>query len=178
MLKLSEPVLVKKNKFRDSRGYFYEAYNKKSFKKTLNINENFVQDNISFSKKGVIRGLHFQTNKPQGKFVSVIIGKIFDIIVDIRPNSKNFLKKYTFNLDGVHNYSLWVPPGFAHGFQSLANETIVFYKCTNFYSPNSEKTVIFNDPELNIKWPLKNFSISKKDKKGITLNKLFKNSLS
>ena len=116
---LQEPIIYNKKLFPDERGYFFELYNKQYLKDEIGIKNIFVQDNISISKRGVIRGLHFQSPCPQGKLISVIRGKIFDIIIDLRKKSKNFLKKYEYELDHKKNQSLWVPPGFAHGFQSL-----------------------------------------------------------
>jgi len=169
-----EPIIYKKPLFSDNRGYFFEMYNYTTLKKEHKITSLFVQDNVSFSKKGVIRGLHFQNPKAQGKLISVLSGKIFDVIIDLRKKSKNFLKKYEFKLDEKENHSLWVPEGFAHGFQALKDKTIILYKCTNIYSPQNEKTIIFNDPDLNINWPLSGFSLSKKDMNGLLVSKLLK----
>jgi dTDP-4-dehydrorhamnose 3,5-epimerase len=154
--------LIKYKKFRDERGYFFELYNKK--KKIIN---NFKQINISQSKRGVIRGLHYQTRNPQAKLIIVLKGKIFDVCVDLRKNSKTFGKSFFYNLDHNKEYSLFVPEGFAHGFYSYSNDTLICYLTSDYYNPRFEKTLIWNDPNLNILWPhSKNIKISAKDKKG------------
>lgn len=172
-MKKTKPILYKKKSFKDSRGEFYELYNEKFMLKNFELKEKFKQDNISISNKGVIRGLHYQSKKPQGKLISVLSGSIYDVIVDIRPYSNDFLKKFIYRLDSIKSESLWVPPGFAHGFQALSRNTIVHYKCNNYYSPETEYTILWSDPDLNIKWPLKPTKISKKDLLGKSLKQLF-----
>ena len=125
---------------------------------------------MSFSKKNVIRGLHIQTINSQGKFISVLKGKIFDVAIDLRKNSKTFGKVYKCILSEKNNTSIYVPPGFAHGFQALENENYIVYSCTKYRNKKSETTIKFDDKELNIKWPIKKFIISAKDKKGISLS--------
>ena len=173
-MKEAKPTLYKKISFKDSRGEFYELYNEKTILKELGLKEKFKQDNISISKKGVIRGLHYQTKKPQGKLISVLNGSIYDVIVDIRPHSTQFLKKFIYKLDSNKCKSLWVPPGFAHGFQALSANTIVHYKCNNYYSPETERTIIWSDTYLNIKWPIKITKISSKDRLGKSIRHLFR----
>ena len=154
------PKLYHNNLFKDNRGYFMETYKKKS------SNFNFVQDNLSYSKKGVIRGLHYQYKYPQTKLLSVIKGKIFDVAVDIRKKSKNFGKVYKYILNDNINNQLLIPRGFAHGFQCLSSDVIIYYKCDNFYAAKDQYGIVFNDNILNIDWPIKkNIIISKKDKK-------------
>jgi len=154
--------LVKYKKYKDQRGYFFELYNKK--KKIIN---NFKQINISQSKKGVVRGLHYQTKNAQAKLITVLKGKILDVCVDLRKNSRSFGKSFSYILDHNKNYSLYVPKGFAHGFYSLSNDTLVCYLTSDFYNPKYEKTLKWNDPNLGISWPnFKNIKISAKDKKG------------
>ena len=129
---------------------------------------------MSFSKKNVIRGLHIQTINSQGKFISVLKGKIFDVVIDLRKNSKTFGKVYKCVLSEKNNTSIYVPPGFAHGFQALENENYIVYSCTKYRNKKSETTIKFDDKELNIKWPIKKFIISAKDKKGISLSEFKK----
>ena len=137
-----------------------ETYKKKS------SNFNYVQDNFSYSKKGVIRGLHYQHKYPQTKLLSVIKGKIFDVAVDIRKKSKNFGKVYKYILKDNLNNQLLIPRGFAHGFQCLSSDAIIYYKCDNYYASKDQHGIIFNDKILNIDWPIKKkIFISKKDKK-------------
>ena len=162
--------------FEDDRGYFFEPFNKKEF--TANIgNFNFVQDNQSKSSKGVLRGLHFQ-NPPfeQGKLVRVIKGSVSDVIVDIRKSSKTYGKHLKVLLSGSNFKMLWIPRGFAHGFETLEDNTILAYKVTNYYNQESEGCVLWNDPNLKIKWESEHPLVSDKDKVGNnleTLNSLF-----
>jgi dTDP-4-dehydrorhamnose 3,5-epimerase len=153
---ISDVFIIETDQFVDERGYFVENYNKKLFD-NLNININFVQDNLSMSlKKGTIRGLHFQDSpNQQSKFVSVASGSIFDVFVDIRPGSENFGKWNSVVIDSP-NKGLFIPKGFLHGFCSLEENTIVSYKVDNFYDKNSELGVIWNDKDLMIEWPIKN----------------------
>ena len=154
-------IEISYKKFIDSRGYFFELYNKKKIKK------NFKQVNISCSKKNVIRGLHYQLNKPQEKFVTVLRGRILDVCVDLRNDSNTFGQYKSFLLDADKHCSIYIPIGFAHGFMSLSSNTLVCYFTSNFYDPESEKTLLWNDPNIKIKWPnLKKIIISKKDRKG------------
>ncbi len=152
--------------FKDDRGFFIESYNKRDFKE-IGLSVDFVQDNHSFSKKGVLRGLHFQFKHPQGKLVRVISGRVFDVAVDLRPNSPTFGKWYGVELSGENTLQFYIPPGFAHGFISLEENTHFFYKCTEYYYPKDELGIIWNDPDLNIHWPLDQVGeviISEKDK--------------
>ena len=161
--KFSNAFIFTPKIFQDKRGLFLETFNKKIIFKIKNFN--FVQDNLSKSKFGVLRGLHFQT-KPfeQGKFVSVLQGKIFDVIVDLRKKSKSFLKWQSFILDDEKRKMLWVPPGFAHGFLTLSREAILQYKVTNYYSPENEKTLDAFDRKIAIKWPLPKNKILRSNK--------------
>jgi dTDP-4-dehydrorhamnose 3,5-epimerase len=168
--------IINIKKFKDDRGIFFEKYNKNLFY-SLGIKFNFVQDNISISKKNVIRGLHFQKKYKQGKLVSVSKGKIFDVVVDLRRSKSTFGKVSTFILSDKDQNLLWVPPGFAHGFCAMSKSAIVEYKCTDFYSPKNQFTLLWNDKFLNIKWPTKKPIISNKDKFGITFKDLMKNSI-
>ncbi len=151
--------------FKDSRGYFLEAYNKEKFNE-LGISENFVQDNLSKSEKGVLRGLHFQ-NPPfaQGKLVSVICGSVLDVAIDIRKNSSTYGKYYAAELSEQNKHILWIPPGFAHGFLTLEDNTIFSYKCTGVYNKPSENSILWNDVDLNINWGIADPKLSEKDQK-------------
>jgi len=162
-----ECLLISPKIFKDNRGFFFEKYNQKYYKK-LGITYKFVQDNISHSKKNVLRGLHFQKKFPQGKLIKVLKGKIFDVTVDLRKSKPTFGNFYTFTLsDNIHQL-LWVPPGFAHGFCVLSEDATVEYKCTDFYKSNDQFTLKWNDEDLNINWPIRKPIISSKDKKNIS----------
>jgi len=153
--------------FRDERGLFYESYSKKKFDDALQLNINFVQDNISESSSNVLRGLHYQIKNPQAKLVQVISGEIFDVAVDLRISSATFGKWFGVNLSSNNKRQLWIPEGFAHGFYTISNKVIFSYKVTNFYSPNDERCILWNDKNLNIDWPIKNTpNVSLKDKQG------------
>ena len=160
--------LIKNRSFKDNRGYFKELIRENV------INKKFPFLVMSFSKKNVIRGLHIQTTNSQGKFISVLKGKIFDVAIDLRKNSKTFGRVYKCILSEKNNTSIYVPPGFAHGFQALENENYIVYSCTKYRNKKSETTIKFDDKELNIKWPIKKFIISAKDKKGISLSEFKK----
>tara|TARA_R110001592_G_scaffold363155_1_gene680743 strand:+ start:18219 stop:18767 length:549 start_codon:yes stop_codon:yes gene_type:complete len=149
--------------FGDDRGYFFESYSKEAFAK-FDVNFEFVQDNQSLSNKGVLRGLHFQ-NPPyaQGKLVRVIQGAVLDVVVDIRKGSPTYGKHHKVMLTGENKMMFWIPPGFAHGFLTLADNTIFSYKCTNLYNKESEGSVLWNDPELAIDWNVENPLLSPKD---------------
>jgi len=156
--------------FGDNRGYFLETYSKKDFEKA-GITKAFVQDNKSKSVKGVLRGLHFQTIQPQGKIVSVLEGRIFDVAVDLRKGSKTFGNYYGLILDSELQNQLYIPEGFAHGFYVLSDYAISSYKCTDFYAPQGESGLMWNDPLLNIQWPLEGQPIlSPKDLKHPAFN--------
>jgi dTDP-4-dehydrorhamnose 3,5-epimerase len=152
--------------FEDNRGYFFESYSEKDFN-AAGLKERFVQDNQSRSVKGVLRGLHFQKNHPQGKLVRVIEGEVFDAAVDIRPSSPAFGKWYAVVLSGKKRNQFYVPPGFAHGFLVLSETCLFTYKCTNFYHPEDEDGIIWNDPSIGIAWPDlgTDYMLSDKDKK-------------
>jgi len=171
---LDDLVVIETQKFQDERGFFVENYNTREFAK-LGITANFVQDNYSLSKKGVLRGLHFQVRHPQGKLVRVISGKVFDVAVDLRLNSSTFGKWYGLELSDDNGRQFYIPPGFAHGFLTLEDNTIFFYKCTDFYYPEEELGIIWNDKDINIQWPLSQLEeiiISDKDKKLSSFNEV------
>ena len=152
--------------FDDSRGYFLESYSEREFK-AAGIDVSFVQDNQSCSVKGTLRGLHFQKNHPQGKLVRLIEGEAFDVAVDLREGSPSYGKWYSVILSGKKQNQIYIPPGFAHGFLTLTDQAVLSYKCTEFYCPQDESGIIWNDPAIGIKWPDigVEYIISDKDKK-------------
>jgi dTDP-4-dehydrorhamnose 3,5-epimerase len=152
--------------FGDHRGYFFESYSKRDFKQA-GFPMTFVQDNQSRSVKGVLRGLHFQKNHPQGKLLRVIEGEVFDVAVDIRPGSVSYGKWHGVVLDGQRQNQFWIPPGFAHGFLVLSESAIFAYKCTDFYYPDDEGGILWNDPVIGITWPDlgMEYLLSEKDRK-------------
>ena len=162
-IRLLEPAV-----FQDSRGFFMESWNARTFS-TLGIEARFVQDNHSRSVKGVLRGLHYQINNAQGKLVRVVAGSVFDVAVDMRALSPTFGRWAGFELSADNQCQLWIPPGFAHGFLSLCDATELLYKCTDFYSAESERCVIWNDLLIAIAWPTERTGapvLSHKDKAG------------
>jgi len=166
--------IIEPKVFKDERGYFYESYNQKMFQ-NAGITDIFVQDNQSLSQKNVIRGLHFQSPPyAQAKLVRVIRGAVLDVVVDIRKNSPTYGKHYAIELSEENFLMLYIPIGFAHGFATLEDNTIFAYKCSNFYNKESEDTILWNDPDLNINWNIQNPILSEKDKKG----KLFRDFIS
>ena len=170
--KLSIPdiILVEPKVFSDERGFFMESFRNSIFKKN-GINTNFIQDSLSHSKKGILRGLHFQKNpKAQAKIVTVVRGEIFDVAVDIRKNSPTYGKWISEILSGHNHKSLYIPEGFAHGFCSLTDNSLIHYKMTNYRDTKLEKGIIWNDKSIKIKWPVKKPIISIKDKNNMTFN--------
>ena len=156
-------LIIEPQVFEDERGFFAETFQKERYRE-IGITDDFVQDNLAFSKKGVLRGLHYQ--KPphaQGKLVSVLRGKVFDVAVDIRFGSPTFGKSVVVELSGENKKQLWIPKGFAHGYLTLEDNTLFFYKCTNSYAPESDAGVRWDDPDLAINWPLKSPVVSEKD---------------
>ncbi|NJD21802.1 MAG: dTDP-4-dehydrorhamnose 3,5-epimerase [Melioribacter sp.] len=170
-------ILVKPDVYPDDRGYFFESFNKKKFSDG-GINETFVQDNISKSIKGTVRGLHYQIGKfAQGKLCSVVMGKVLDVAVDIRFGSPTFGKYYAAELSEENKNQLWIPPGFAHGFSVLSDVAIFCYKCTALYNKESERAILYNDPDLKIEWKIDEPIVSPKDlkaKRFIDIEKDFK----
>jgi dTDP-4-dehydrorhamnose 3,5-epimerase len=167
--KLKDVILIKPRVFEDARGYFFESYNRQVFV-AAGLDLDFVQDNQSLSQKGVLRGLHFQ-NPPhaQGKLVRVITGSVFDVAVDIRKNSPTYGQWFGEELSEKNKWMMYIPPGFAHGFATLRDNTIFSYKCTNFYNKASEDCILWNDPQLNIDWRISDPLLSEKDKQGTLL---------
>jgi len=151
---LPEVLLLEPRVYQDERGFFLESYNKRTFRDATGLDVDFVQDNQSFSVRNVLRGLHYQVRQPQGKLVHVMAGDIFDVAVDLRRSSPTFGKWTGVKLSGGGHRMMWVPAGFAHGYLVLSEHAIVFYKTTDFYAPQHERTVLWNDPDLAIRWPL------------------------
>lgn len=160
--------------FGDSRGFFLETFEKKRYQEMLNIDLDFVQDNHSRSSKGVLRGLHFQTQNPQGKLVRVVRGEVYDVAVDIRPDSASYGKWFGVLLSEENKTQFWVPPGLAHGFVVLSDVADFEYKCTDYYAPQLEGCLLWNDPEVGIDWKIENPLLSEKDKQGQLLRELVK----
>lgn len=151
---IPDVLIFKPKVWGDERGYFYESFRQQWFDE-LGLDINFVQDNQSSSQKNVVRGLHYQIQKPQGKLVRVISGEVFDVAVDLRKSSSTFGKSVGVNLSDANKLMLWIPPGFAHGFSVISDHAELYYKCTEYYAPEHDRSLLWNDPELNIQWPLK-----------------------
>lgn len=167
-------LIIEPDVYSDDRGYFFESFSKERYEK-LGISLDFVQDNISKSKKGTIRGLHYQVgSKVQGKLCQVITGKVLDVAVDIRFNSPTFGKHLAHVLNSEKQIQIWIPPGMAHGFSVLSEEAVFSYKCTEYYSKEHEKTILYNDTDLNINWLVENPIVSEKDLKAKRLKDIDK----
>jgi dTDP-4-dehydrorhamnose 3,5-epimerase len=170
---IPEVVIIEPKVFRDDRGFFLETFQTDKYK-GAGITQPMVQDNHSGSIRGVLRGLHYQIHKPQGKLVSVIAGEVFDVAVDLRRSSPTFGRWIGTTLSAESRRQIWVPAGFAHGFYVLSDWAEVCYKVTDFYDPSSERTLIWNDPSVAIRWPLRDGSkplLSPKDTQGLSLAK-------
>jgi dTDP-4-dehydrorhamnose 3,5-epimerase len=161
-------LIVDPKVFGDTRGFFIETWNRRRYAEA-GLTAEFVQDNLSSSRRGALRGLHFQNPTPQGKLVSVLEGTVFDVAVDLRRSSPTFRKWHGLELSGENKRQFFVPAGFAHGFLVLSEGALFHYKCTEFYSPQSEMTLLWNDPDLAIDWPVKQPTLSEKDAKGFRL---------
>jgi dTDP-4-dehydrorhamnose 3,5-epimerase len=159
---LREVLLVEPRVFSDERGEFLEAYNYARYK-DAGIPTAFVQDNLSISRRGVLRGLHWQSPNAQGKLVSVFAGEVYDVVVDIRIGSRRFGQWIGIRLSSANARQLYIPPGFAHGFLASSSSAVFHYKCTVPYHPASERSIIWNDPTLGIDWPLRDVTLSEKD---------------
>ena len=162
-------VLVLEPKvFGDARGFFFESFNARTFNEKTGINAQFVQDNHTRSAKNVLRGLHYQIKQPQGKLVRVTEGEVFDVVVDIRKSSPTFGLWATVTLSADNKRMLWIPPGFAHGFLVLSDHAEVLYKTTDYWAPAHERCIAWDDPQLNIAWPLQGApQLSAKDQNGV-----------
>lgn len=169
---IADVKIIQPEVFGDNRGFFLETFRKYSYQKMLNIDLDFVQDNYSRSQKGVLRGLHFQKENPQGKLVRVVRGEVFDVTVDIRKNSPTYGKWVGIVLSEVNKTQFWIPPGLAHGFVVLSDVADFEYKCTDYYNPKVEGCLLWNDPTVGIEWPISNPLLSEKDKLGQLLEEL------
>lgn len=170
--KLEGCIIIEPKVFGDERGYFLESYHQERYEKVAGIQEQFVQDNRSRSRRGVLRGLHFQKTKPQGKLVTVTSGKVFDVAVDLRPESSTFGQHESVILTEENHLQFYIPPGFAHGFLVLSDIAEFQYKCTSYYDPMDESGIMWNDPDIAIDWPIKIPTLSKKDDEQPTFKEL------
>jgi dTDP-4-dehydrorhamnose 3,5-epimerase len=170
-LSIPDIILIEPQIFSDDRGFFFESFNEKKFREATGVKANFIQDNHSQSTKGVLRGLHYQLPpRAQGKLVRVVSGQVFDVAVDIRKNSPSFGQWVGELLSAENKKQLWIPAGFAHAFLTLSDTADFLYKTTDTYSKENERSIIWNDPDINIKWPLiSSINISDKDKQGCLL---------
>jgi dTDP-4-dehydrorhamnose 3,5-epimerase len=168
---LPEVIILEPKVFGDDRGFFMESYNERTFSESIGVDARFLQDNHSRSMKGVLRGLHYQLKHPQGKLVRVVSGEVFDVAVDIRRSSSNFGKWAGIVLSADNKRLLWLPPGFAHGFLVLSDSADFLYKTTEYWYPEDERTIAWNDPVLGIEWPSTLQPIvSKKDASGTSFS--------
>ncbi|MEN4831546.1 MULTISPECIES: dTDP-4-dehydrorhamnose 3,5-epimerase [Pantoea] len=170
--KIADVKIIEPKVFGDERGFFLETFQSEKYKRALNIEGEFVQDNHSRSARNVLRGLHFQRNNPQGKLVRVVRGEVYDVAVDIRPESPTYKQWVGVYLSEENKTQFWVPPGLAHGFVVISEYADFEYKCTNYYDPSSEGCLAWNDPELGIDWPVSEPILSEKDKAGQLLSEL------
>ncbi|MBA3696332.1 MAG: dTDP-4-dehydrorhamnose 3,5-epimerase [Methylotenera sp.] len=167
---IPDVLILEPKGFGDERGFFFESYNQHQFETLTGIKANFVQDNHSKSAKNVLRGLHYQIQQPQGKLVRVIAGEVFDVAVDLRRQSGTFSQWVGVHLSAENKRQLWVPPGFAHGFLVLKEGTEFLYKTTDYYAPTHERCIRWDDPAINIQWPISEVPLlSAKDQLGVTL---------
>ena len=164
-------LIIEPKVFGDARGFFLETWNEQRYREA-GLDLRFVQDNISSSRRGTLRGLHFQNPKPQGKLVWVIEGEVFDVAVDLRRSSPTFGRWHGLNLSGQNRRQFYIPPGFAHGFAVLSETALFTYKCTEFYSPKDELALRWDDPDVGVQWPLSDPVLSEKDKQGVRLKDL------
>ena len=165
---ISGLLVIEPTVFGDARGFFLESYNEKRYL-DAGVNARFVQDNISFSRRGTLRGMHFQNPNPQGKLLQVLQGEVFDVAVDIRKDSKTFGKWHGLLLSGENKRQFYIPEGFAHGFLVLSETALFQYKCTGLYSPKDEMALRWDDPDVGILWPTKDPLLSERDSKALRL---------
>ncbi|MEQ4532331.1 MAG: dTDP-4-dehydrorhamnose 3,5-epimerase [Mixta sp.] len=170
--RINDVKIIQPAVYGDARGFFLETFEKRRYQQLLDIELDFVQDNYSRSGKNVLRGLHFQKTQPQGKLVRVVRGEVFDVAVDIRPGSPTFGQWEGVILSEENKTQLWIPPGLAHGFVVLSEIADFEYKCTDYYNPQDEACLLWNDSSINIDWPVKAPLLSEKDKKGLPLTEL------
>jgi dTDP-4-dehydrorhamnose 3,5-epimerase len=168
---LAGVLLIEPEVFGDARGFFQETWNQRRYAEA-GLDRNFVQDNLSYSRQGILRGLHFQNPSPQGKLVQVLQGEVYDVAVDIRVGSPTFGQWYGVFLSAENHRQLFVPEGFAHGFCVTSEMALFSYKCTDFYNPSAEFSILWNDPDIGIEWPIENPQLSGKDQNGKALKDL------
>lgn len=167
---LPEVLVLEPRVFGDDRGFFLESYNRRTFREATGVDVDFVQDNHSRSARNVLRGLHYQLKQPQGKLVRVVAGEIFDVAVDLRRSSPRYGRWMGLHLSAANKRMLWIPAGFGHGFLALSESTEVLYKATDYYAPEHERCVLWNDPDISIDWPLDGVPlVSDKDSRGVAL---------
>lgn len=169
-------LILEPKVFGDSRGFFMETWNRQRYAEA-GLDLPFVQDNISFSRRGALRGLHFQNPRAQGKLVSVLQGEVFDVAVDLRQSSPTFGKWHGLTLSSENKLQFFIPPGFAHGFLVTSDTAMFHYKCTELYSPNDEATLLWNDSDVGVSWPQVELTLSEKDSRGLRLRDLAKEKL-
>jgi dTDP-4-dehydrorhamnose 3,5-epimerase len=168
---IPEVLILEPRVHQDERGFFLESYNRRTFEGVTGLGVDFVQDNTAFSVRNVLRGLHYQIRQPQGKLVQVMAGEIFDVALDLRRSSPTFGKCAATMISGGSHRMVWIPPGFAHGYIVLSEHAIVFYKTTDYYAPEHERTILWSDPALGIRWPLEGDPIvSDKDRRAPLLS--------
>lgn len=170
---LKDAFIIEPSIFSDKRGFFLETHNTKEWKKN-GLDFTFVQDNHSYSEQNILRGLHFQFTKPQGKLVRVTNGEVFDVAVDLRRSSETFGKWYGVTLSAKNKKQFWIPPGFAHGFYVMSHNADFEYKCTDYYDKDDEGCILWNDKSINIKWPCENPILSEKDNNGQSFKSIFR----
>jgi len=164
--------IIEPDVYIDDRGFFMETFHIERYRKLLGMNLDFVQDNISRSSKNVLRGMHFQRNYPQGKIVKASRGEILDVIVDLRKDSPTYGTWESFKLSEQNKLQVWIPPGLAHGFLVMSDSADFEYKCTEYYHPEDQNCLMWNDPEVAIDWPINDPILSEKDKRGLSLKDL------
>jgi dTDP-4-dehydrorhamnose 3,5-epimerase len=167
---------IRPDVFGDARGFFQETWNLRRYTEA-GLDRHFVQDNLSYSRRGILRGLHFQNPRPQGKLVYVLEGEVFDVAVDVRTDSPTFGQWYGETLSAENHLQLFVPEGFAHGFCVTSEFALFAYKCTDFYNPSAEFSLQWNDPAIGIQWPIQDPELSAKDREGIPLSAFSRESL-
>ena len=167
---IPDVLIIEPKLFGDARGFFFESYNEHAFAQATGLNLNFVQDNHSRSAQGVLRGLHYQIRQPQGKLVRVVRGSVFDVAVDLRRSSPTFGRWVGVELSESNYRQLWVPPGFAHGFVVTSESADFLYKTTDYYAPEHERSIAWNDPAIGIQWPMDGApALSARDQQGVSL---------
>jgi dTDP-4-dehydrorhamnose 3,5-epimerase len=165
---ISGLLIIEPKVFGDPRGYFMETWNQRRYREA-GVTADFVQDNLSFSRRGILRGLHFQNPKPQGKLLQVLEGEVYDVAVDLRRSSSTFGKWHGLAISSENKRQFYIPPGFAHGFVVLSETVLFHYKCTELYSPKDDMAIRWDDPDIKIEWPLKEPLLSERDLKGMLL---------